>query len=70
VAYETKYTSKKRMKREEKVHTEDVKNFYYRRPAMGDGLEGQFNRRRGHYGKKGPKSEGPMPLPLTGTIEF
>jgi hypothetical protein len=69
--YDTKYTRKKRNKATYKSkHTEDVGNFYVRKPAMGDTPEQQYQRRRNWYGKKAPKDEGPLPLPFTGMIQF
>ena len=69
--YTEKYNNKRRTKASDgSGHTEDVGNFYVRKPTMGDSPEQQFNRRRNWYGKKAPKDEGPMPLPFTGMIQF
>jgi hypothetical protein len=71
MAFTTKYTRKKANKATYKSkYTEDVGNFYVKKPTMGDSPEKQYQRRRGYYGKKAPQDEGQLPLPFTGMIQF
>ncbi len=67
MAFETKYTRKKRNNATYKSkHSEDVKNFYVRRPRMNRTDEQMYRSRTNDYGKKPHGDEGPLPIWISG----
>ena len=61
--FTTKYTSKGKQKSGKKGHSEDVGNFYVRKPSLGKSPETRMRHRMGDYGKK-PMKQDTEQLPI------